>query len=586
MIIRLWFVVFSVLISTFLWFWYASSPSSVVLLNAYEKDVITWTYTLQQLGSAVVIDNETIVTNAHVVLDEDDQPTYLYEVCETVKLDRKPKCFSTASVTKYNVEEDLAVLTLTSNSSSIVPVEFSTTDPNLWEAVKVLWYPWYWWETITLTEWKISWFEQWYYKIDANLDSWNSWWWAFDNNWIFLWVPTFVSVWYSTLGYIVPYSTVNQVLASTWNDWTVINELVNEMKSSFDTFSNKKYSIDSSTTIKTPYINIENSSALWFYVEDYTFTDDLAWPELLTLSDSSWKTNIIIGVRSKDDPDNLWSKQHKEEDMPLYEDEFSIALTKDIVRNWNTWQITYIDWWNVKPGLKLFSFVQRWTTWWGLTYSVETTDFDLTSFVNWIVMFLKFSEVIQKDYSIKDYINQSSWVVDLAWMFPVYAYGFDEDNSIELAFSFGWSSLYDWKLSIEEMEYDEEFKDITYKEFGDYLRVVFGQIFAEQQAMTIEEGTLIKNTVWSVYYAIPMSVETDEWSQRMDLIYFIVNKEDKLFMYTLLIPYHDSILAEQEITNFLDTVLVPWEHGFSWYWVEETEMTTVQEYIQWWFDLN
>jgi len=266
----------------------------------------------------------------------------------------------------------------------------------LGEKVQVLGYPWYGGETITQTEGKISWFEQGYYKIDANLDSWNSWWWAFDWAWSFVWVPTFVSVWYSTLWYIVAYDTVTQIIESTWADWTIIVEESNEWEGDFRAFSNKKYIVtETPATITTKHATISNAKALWFTVDTYLRTENDNWPEEIFLKDKKWKTSVRIVTNWKYDPSKWWDKQHKE-DIKFYKENTDAVLTKKITRNWNDRQATYIDTGNLTPNSKTIYFRQLNTTWWTTWFIVDTIDHKYESFVNWILLFLKFTDVPHK----------------------------------------------------------------------------------------------------------------------------------------------------------------------------------------------
>ncbi len=70
--------------------------------------------------------------------------------------------------------------------------------------VKVYSYPLNWWNTISYTEWKVSWFEDGLYKIDANIDLWSSWGWVFNSDWELIWIVSFVKTWKSSIWYVIP----------------------------------------------------------------------------------------------------------------------------------------------------------------------------------------------------------------------------------------------------------------------------------------------------------------------------------------------------------------------------------------------
>lgn len=549
-----------------------------MLINAYQKDTVWSMYTKVQLWSAVMIDDDTLVTNAHVVVDEEQKPTFAYEVCETKRLDREPECFSSAYVIKYNIEEDIAVLKLATSSPTTNSVIFASATPELWETVKVLWYPWYWGETITQTEGKISWFEQGYYKVDANLDSGNSGWGAFNDRGEFVWVPTFISVSYSVLGYIVPFDTVNRILASGWSDGTQI--VSGSVDSQFEAFIQKKYAISTVSTVQTPYVTISNAQRLWFTVDDYQTTYKGNWPESITFEDRKWKTTVTFDTMAEYDPNNLWQKQHKQEDMKLYRQLFKTVLTKDIVRNGHTWQVTYADqgadmWWQ-----KIISFRQISGTWGSTVVTIATSDSNLDSFVNWIVLFLKFTEVKQSAYNISDYLDITKDIVDLEWLFPVYTYRIWQSNTPELLFTYGWWSEFDGRLAINKTPYDPEYNDISYLEFADEVSVWLSWLIAQNWWNTTN-GQLIKNKNGSVFYALPVLTSgTQEHIWKFYIIYFFIRRDEDMYMYTMALPVHNSPLAQKQSVNLLNTIEIPSTHGFGGYGISENQMGTVQSLLQ------
>lgn len=174
-------------------------------------------YIITQMGSAVLIDKNTIITNAHVVLDDNNEPTWLYEVCQTYDTKENPVCTSHATLEYYDRARDLALLTIPDDVSWFDdPVEFGSGDVNLWDTVTVYGYPANGGNTITLTQWKISWYESQKYKIDASIDSGNSWGWAFDDKKRLVWIPSFVIEWLSTLWYMVSIDTLREFLDKQW----------------------------------------------------------------------------------------------------------------------------------------------------------------------------------------------------------------------------------------------------------------------------------------------------------------------------------------------------------------------------------
>ena len=132
-------------------------------------------YTLSQYGSAVLVGNKMLMTNAHVITDSDEKPTLYYEACETVSPDQAPKCFSALKLVKYDTDADLALLEIQNTTESLAdPVTFGGDTLALGTHIKILGYPGNGGETITQTEGSIAGYEQGMYKTDANLDEGNS----------------------------------------------------------------------------------------------------------------------------------------------------------------------------------------------------------------------------------------------------------------------------------------------------------------------------------------------------------------------------------------------------------------------------
>jgi len=73
---------------------FAGSIDQVLKVYNYKYDALNDTYYIYSQGSAVLINEDTIVTNAHVVLDEDNVPLENYEICKTIDFKKTPVCFS------------------------------------------------------------------------------------------------------------------------------------------------------------------------------------------------------------------------------------------------------------------------------------------------------------------------------------------------------------------------------------------------------------------------------------------------------------------------------------------------------------
>jgi V8-like Glu-specific endopeptidase len=86
---------------------------SVYKIKVYESESIGNNYYFAQWGSAVLIDSNRIITNAHVVLNgSNGVPTGKYEICRSNGDKKDPDCFTTAKLISYDTVSDLALLEL------------------------------------------------------------------------------------------------------------------------------------------------------------------------------------------------------------------------------------------------------------------------------------------------------------------------------------------------------------------------------------------------------------------------------------------------------------------------------------------
>ena len=111
------FVAFSVFPST-----HAENTSmmnAVFKIQAYSYNKLSDMYVLKQYGSAVLIADNILLTNAHVITDDNNQLTLQYEACQTLSDQEPPKCFSTLQLLKYDKNNDLALLQIVNPSSDM-----------------------------------------------------------------------------------------------------------------------------------------------------------------------------------------------------------------------------------------------------------------------------------------------------------------------------------------------------------------------------------------------------------------------------------------------------------------------------------
>lgn len=185
---------------------------SVLKLKVYERESISGNYTFISWGSAVVIDEKKILTNAHVILDsENKDPTGYYEVCRFDKNKTEPVCFTTAKLISYDAVDDLAILEM-AKPTNTKKLQFSEKKLDIGSSMIVYWYPAIGGTNITRTEWKVWGKEGERYKFDGTIDHGNSWWWAFDSEGRLVGMPNTVSSDNWVIGYIIPISKIRNFL--------------------------------------------------------------------------------------------------------------------------------------------------------------------------------------------------------------------------------------------------------------------------------------------------------------------------------------------------------------------------------------
>jgi hypothetical protein len=299
--------------------------NKVFKIEAYEFGELTNSYHLKQYWSAVYIENGIVYTNAHVILDEDNEPIWNYRVCKTTDFKNKPECFTVWKLLYYDTKNDLAAIKI--SKPWVNTVQKSKKSLKIWDVVKVYGYPSNGWETITYTEWKISWYENRLYKIDANIDAWNSGWWVFDWDWNLIWVAVSVKVWYTTIWYIIPLSEIQD-----FKNKINVNSIKNydkRVNSKFFKYHLLLKTVIWSNRFSNTEIDVNGFTIYGFKIDDYHIDNDKKF-YAIWLSDKkdetyievnninySWKNDIdfddLYGVLK-----NEWKKIKEEWDLALY----------------------------------------------------------------------------------------------------------------------------------------------------------------------------------------------------------------------------------------------------------------------------
>lgn len=192
----------------------ATSPEnsiipSVIKIKTYESQ--NGEFIFSSYGSAVAITPSRVLTNAHVILGSDREPTGLYEVCFSASFERVPNCSHPARLIAYDVAADLAVLDII-ESPRLRPLSMSTGTIAIGSVLSMYGYPRIGGETITRTEGQIAGYEQGMYKIDGTIDHGNSGGGAFDSAGNLIGMPTAISADSGVIGYMIPIKRIESFL--------------------------------------------------------------------------------------------------------------------------------------------------------------------------------------------------------------------------------------------------------------------------------------------------------------------------------------------------------------------------------------
>ncbi|MEI8007974.1 MAG: serine protease [bacterium] len=127
--------------------------NSVFKIQAYSYNTLSNTYVLEQYGSAVLIANNILLTNAHVIMDSNNLLTLQYEACQTISDQKPPKCFSSLQLLKYDKTSDLALLQIVTPTSDMpTPVTIGSGTLSVGDTIRIVGYPANGGETITTTQ--------------------------------------------------------------------------------------------------------------------------------------------------------------------------------------------------------------------------------------------------------------------------------------------------------------------------------------------------------------------------------------------------------------------------------------------------
>ncbi len=469
------------------------TPSShvfqqIVKLYSYQTDSVFGTISVVGYGSAVLIEKNKILTNAHVVLDEDGNPLKHFEYCVSESFTKKPICGLVAKLLYYDTEIDLALLQIEGDMPWSNPVQLSSTSQfSIGDKITVYWYPANGGGTITLTQWVIGGFEDPFYKIDANLDGGNSGWWGFDSEGKLVGIPTFVSEWYSTLGYMVPVNKIRDFLDKKG----VIKEILLPVNSLF-----KQYVAKVAERVKQNTIVHDElvwKIAQWFEISDIqasqTETTTNSYPERYDLVSKNKNTTISIGITTVNKDRN--SAKVRENLIASAKKTYLQVSTGEFATGNTVWYTVTWRWSDRdKKSMRLYYFEKTPGKTMFFVEIMWSTDY-MTDRENAKKTVESISR--KKNFSTDDQVNKVLWPItiqDFQWF------------SSELIFNNAWLGLQltlDEKTSgiieIVDHSYSVEESNYSRKDYADAI---------EKQLEYYEEKQLniVKNSKWVIWLMI------------------------------------------------------------------------------------
>lgn len=227
-----------------------STASPTVKIIAYK-----WAYAgnilKTQSGSGTLIQSDgMILTNNHVISDNDEMPLDAFEICITFEMSQAPVCDYSASLVAQNIELDLALLKIDATDIEGTAIEnFPFLDANkeidiqTGAALTIVGYPDTGQETITTTKGQVSGFSKenghQYIKTDASVSFGNSGGTALDEQGNFVGVPSYVFSELGNLGYILDIREARDWMKEHVDDKAVTQEKAkNAMRSQIKLWNN------------------------------------------------------------------------------------------------------------------------------------------------------------------------------------------------------------------------------------------------------------------------------------------------------------------------------------------------------------
>jgi len=192
-----------------------SQMNPTVKVTSYKKLFIDNVLAYGSGSGTVISANGIIVTNHHVIFDEENfKPLDAFEICITFDVQKEPVCKYTASLIADNKDMDVALLKINNKDvfgqtlPTLKYLNYKTSaTPKEQTQVTVIGYPGSGGNTITITKGQISGFDEFnnfnYFKTDTDFDHGSSGGTALDPDGNYIGIPTYLRSYAENVGYFL-----------------------------------------------------------------------------------------------------------------------------------------------------------------------------------------------------------------------------------------------------------------------------------------------------------------------------------------------------------------------------------------------
>lgn len=478
---------FLILISTSISYASQTNVENVYKIYSYAYNPLTQMYEVQASGSAVYIWDGKVITNAHVLIDSKSNPYNHYEVCQTYSFKERPGCFSVANLKHIDVESDLAYLSINSWNYNLWPgVSWSLNSVDIGDSVTVLGYPGTGWETITLSEWKISGYTNGYYKTDSDIDSWNSGGWVFNESGNFVWMPTLIVSDAANLGYIIGVEDILGFIdrAITEPNYSID---ISSFKEHWNTF---KRNTKNAKLISTPGIQIRNPGEYNYKIVTHDISD--LWLSEYFLKSTRGDTYVEIGnfhvLESTLDFANIWDSYESNTNRKIIKRELKLGW-KDLLL------LAYID--LKTQDLNMFFYSQS------SSYSIYGNMTESKPIIDALKMLISNTDILEQAPS-KPKLSYSWYQI------------FTQDklfSSIEVGNSTLVNYTQLWGHDIE-LSFETAWNNFSFDAVNDSYEDILEKYFIEwewEEGYILDKTRLVRNKKWEIFilskYATPIADE-------------------------------------------------------------------------------